>query len=390
MPEHHRLHNARLTAFLSGIFLGCVLGTRPLIPLLSSQNGASSFQVGVIVAVFALLPALVIVPVGRMAGRLAAWAKLFLTVFAASAGFALIFLFSGLPGIYVSQLVSGLAYALFLVAALEFIEHCSTPETRDSKVMRLSIGNAVGSFIGPAVGGGLSDLFGYEPTFLILGGVGIAASFLTFFLVRDEGKPQARRQAAGSAFGLLALPGFRRAIAISVLVLLGKDMYTAYFPLLGEQFGYSPTLIGVAVSLNALAGIFVRVFLTRMIGAFGKAAVLAGSFVLSAACFAVIPLFPQAAMQLALSFLLGLGLGIGQPLSMSESLAALPKDRLGDGLGLRISFNRTSQVASPVLFGGLSAWFGLSGIFWGVCLAILAGLYMIRNRANPGAGGQAQ
>lgn len=390
MPEHHRLRNARLTAFLSGIFVGCVLGTRPLIPLLSSQNGASSFQVGVIVAVFALLPALVIVPVGRLAGRLASWAKLFVTVLAASAGLVLIFLFPGLPGIYVSQLVSGLAYALFLVAALEFIEHCSTPETRDSNVMRLSIGNAVGSFIGPSVGGSLSDLAGYETTFLMLGGVGIAASFLTFFLAREEAKPQVRRQAGGSALGLLGIPGFRRAIAISVLVLLGKDMYTAYFPLLGEQFGYSPTLIGVAVSLNALAGIFVRVVLTRMIASFGKAAVLAGSFLLSAVCFAVIPLFPQAALQLVLSFLLGLGLGIGQPLSMSESLAALPKDRLSDGLGLRISFNRASQVASPVLFGGLSAVFGLSGIFWGVFLAMLAGVALFRNRANPGPSGQTQ
>lgn len=382
MSERYNIYNARLTSILSGIFLGCIFGTRPLIPLLSNQFGASNLQVGLIVAVFALLPAFVIVPFGRMLGRLAARWKLFLTVFTSSIGLVLPYLYPNLIGIYAAQLVSGLSYAMFLVVALEFIEHCSDPSTRDSNVMRLSVGNAIGSFLGPFAGGVLSDLWSYEQTFLALGVLGAAASFIAFLLVLSSGKPEAKRQPSGTAFKLLTLPNFRRAIYISVLVLLAKDMYTAYFPLLGKHYGFSSTIIGLAVSLNALAGIFIRMFLPRLIERHGRDGVLIGSLLFSTLFFALIPLFPQVSVQLAVSFLLGLGLGIGQPLSMSATLLALPKEQLSDGLGLRISLNRASQIASPVLFGGLSQLLGLSGIFWGVGIVMLFGVYIFRSRPD--------
>jgi predicted MFS family arabinose efflux permease len=381
MPDHH-LHNARLTSILSGIFLACIFGTRPLVPLLANQIGASNLEVGFIVSVFAVLPALVIVPMGRMIGRWSPRAKLFLTVFISSAGLLMVRLFPNMAGLCASQLIAGLTYAIFLVAALEFTGHCSTPSTRDGNVMRLSIGNAIGSFVGPAAGGALSDAFGYEQTFLILGATGMAASFITVFLIGANGKPETEAKSSGTSFKLLALPNFRRAIVISVLVLLAKDMYTAYFPLLGKQFGYSSTIIGLAVSVNALAGIFIRLLLPKLNGTFGKSAVLTGSFASAALFFILIPLLPQVSAQLAISLLLGLGLGIGQPMSMSETLAALPKERLSDGLGLRISFNRASQVASPVLFGAFSQLLGLASIFWGVGIIVLAGCFAVRNRAG--------
>jgi len=378
------IRNTTLTAVLSCIIFACIFGTRPLVPLLSDQIGASHLQIGLIVAVFAILPALFIVSFGRIIGRFSSRRKMFLTMFVTGIGLTMPYFFPNLPGIYAAQLISGLPYAMYLVVSLEFIENCSDSSTRDRNVMRLSVGNAAGTFIGPMAGGALSDLFSYETTFLILGLTGIASSFITFFLSRGEEPPKAKLKPSGTALGLLALPNFRRAIYISVLVLLAKDMYTAYFPLLGNDFGFTTTIIGLAVSINSLAGIFVRLFMPNLIEKFGRDWVLIGSFLLSALFFAAIPLFSQISVQFAISFVLGLGLGIGQPLSMSETLLALPKERLSDGLGLRISMNRASQAATPVLFGGLSHLVGLSGIFWGVGLVILAGVYAIGFRERNG------
>ncbi|MFC0557602.1 hypothetical protein ACFFH4_00860 [Halalkalibacter alkalisediminis] len=66
-----------------------------------------------------------------------------------------------------------------------------------------------------------------------------------------------------------------------------------------------------------------------------------------------------------LSFILGLSLGMGAPLSISRTITTLPKNRVGEGLGLRLSLNRLTQVVFPVLLVPLSldyqVCFDLSG-----------------------------
>jgi MFS family permease len=78
----------------------------------------------------------------------------------------------------------------------------------------------------------------------------------------------------------------------------------------------------------------------------------------------MIPFSEQVAFWMILSFLLGIGLGIGQPLSISTTITYSPEHRIAEVLGLRLSFNRLTQVLAPLILGGLSGIIGIHAVFW--------------------------
>jgi MFS family permease len=85
------------------------------------------------------------------------------------------------------------------------------------------------------------------------------------------------------------------------------------------------------------------------------------------------PAFPVLSTMLALSFLLGLGLGVAQPMMMAVLHRASPPDRIGEAAGLRMTLINGTQTFLPTAFGAFGAAFGLSAIFWGMALLIAGG-----------------
>jgi MFS family permease len=80
---------------------------------------------------------------------------------------------------------------------------------------------------------------------------------------------------------------------------------------------------------------------------------------------------------------MGLGLGCGQPLSISTTYSASPKDRTGEVLGLRLAVNRFSQLVAPVFFGGLGAFGGLVLVFYVSGVFLMGGAWLFRREQLP-------
>jgi len=72
------------------------------------------------------------------------------------------------------------------------------------------------------------------------------------------------------------------------------------------------------------------------------------------------------------AFLLGLGLGSAQPLTIMLTYHHAPQGRSGEALGMRLTVNKITQIAIPLVFGGI-AFFGLYPVFWANAAFLLAG-----------------
>jgi MFS family permease len=95
--------------------------------------------------------------------------------------------------------------------------------------------------------------------------------------------------------------------------------------------------------------------------------------------------FAQGAPTLGvLSFLLGLGLGSGQPMVMSLLHLHAPAGRVGEAVGVRMSLVQSSSVAVPLLFGAVGSSLGLAPVFWSVGVCLAASGYLTRR--GPGRG----
>jgi MFS family permease len=73
------------------------------------------------------------------------------------------------------------------------------------------------------------------------------------------------------------------------------------------------------------------------------------------------------------SILLGLALGLVQPMVMSLLHQLTPDTRHGEALGLRMMAINASCVVMPVLFGTAGAVIGIAGVFWFSGVAVASG-----------------
>jgi MFS family permease len=94
------------------------------------------------------------------------------------------------------------------------------------------------------------------------------------------------------------------------------------------------------------------------------------------------PLVSSFPLLTGLSFVLGLGLGCGSPLSMILAYNRAPAGRSGEAIGLRQTVNKATEVVMPLIFGSLSTALGMPPVFWMEAL-ILAWAGALMRRETP-------
>ena len=78
------------------------------------------------------------------------------------------------------------------------------------------------------------------------------------------------------------------------------------------------------------------------------------------------------------AFLLGLGVGCGQPMSMSIIYALAPAGRASEAAGLRVMVNNVTHLVIPLLFGSLGTAFGYMPVFLSNSALLTAGGFLMR------------
>jgi sugar phosphate permease len=163
---------------------------------------------------------------------------------------------------------------------------------------------------------------------------------------------------------LISARGVPAGMFASLALLATVDVLTAYLPVLGVQRGISPAVVGALLSLRAATSIISRVLIPWMIPRLGRIRLLAASAAGSALLTAALPLSGSIAVLGALLAAAGFLLGIGQPLTMSMVVHAVPSDTRGTALAIRLTGNRFGQVATPAAAGLVAGAAGVSAAFW--------------------------
>jgi MFS family permease len=106
---------------------------------------------------------------------------------------------------------------------------------------------------------------------------------------------------------------------------------------------------------------------------------ITGALAVSALAFVAVPFMNAPVLIAIASFLLGLGLGCGQPLTMILAFNAAPRERAAEAIAMRLAVSYGAHVVIPPVFGVLGAAFGLAPIFW-TCAALLGGGSLLTRR----------
>ena len=87
---------------------------------------------------------------------------------------------------------------------------------------------------------------------------------------------------------------------------------------------------------------------------------------------------------IALSFLLGIGLGCAQPMIMAALYSASPPGRQGEVDGMRTTMINASQTFMPLAFGAAGTALGMNPILWAMAVLLLGGSWLA-GRRRPAA-----
>jgi MFS family permease len=151
-----------------------------------------------------------------------------------------------------------------------------------------------------------------------------------------------------------------------------------YFPLLAENMGISPTMTGILLSFSGLSMLIIRFMQSFLVHSFGRMNILSCSLFVTAIIYLMLPFVPWIVFIFLIIGILGAGLGLAQPLSTAAVLEATLPERRGEVLGAQMAINRISQFIIPLIFGGIGGLIGVSAIFWGSGLVLMAFGYWTR------------
>ncbi|MEW6335442.1 MAG: MFS transporter [Thermodesulfobacteriota bacterium] len=362
-----------LTFALALSIMTIVQAGRVLLTLYALALGAQPFAVGLLAAAFSVLPMLLSWQIGRFTDRFGSrWPLLFGTV-GGACGMLLPYFVSGLPAIFAAGVMNGLLFAFSGSSLQNLVGLLSRPETSARNFSNYSVLISTTGFGGPLLAGFSIDHAGHAVACLYLVLLSLVPAGLLAF--RGGILPGGSRAAppAGSLWEMLAGSGLWRVLATGSLVVSGIDLFQVYMPIYGHAVGLSASAIGVVLAMFSLSAFVVRLFLPRLIFRFTEARVLALSFCIGAVSFLLVPFFEGAVMLALISFLFGLGMGCGQPITLMMTYGHSPQGRSGEAMGLRVTVNHMTRVVVPVLFGSVGSLFGLLPVFWVNALLLASG-----------------
>ncbi|MFB3054502.1 MAG: MFS transporter [Alphaproteobacteria bacterium] len=353
---------------LSPIWLGLVLGCRPVLPLfLSIHVGALLDRLGArrVMLIFAIL------------GMLAP------------------LLYPALPWIWaivVGQLLWGLADTTSWIGAQALVGKMM--EGRTVYAGRLSFVSRIANVMGPLLVGAAWDAWGPTGAFVLcfVWGIGGVAAVLALPDLPppargDRAEPGPHRGRSGlrallpeisdyrDAFRLAALPTVAITLAMGMMNHVGGNIQGTFYVVWLDQVGIPGTLIGALISIANLAagiGALFAASLARVFKAYWLLWFVVWASIVLICITPLLGTFVAFAMVLALRSLIS---GVHQPLVISLMLNTAGTDAQGRAIGLRSTANRITAIGAPVAMGGIAEVIGIEASFY--VMGVIASLAMI-------------
>lgn len=375
MPSQTPPHSAKLPVS-SGALSLCILvmlvhmaisGGRVAVTLSALQLGRSTFEVGVLIAVFALLPMLFSVKAGRLIDAIGPYKPLQISAVVVCVGALLPFIWQDLTTLIIAAVCVGVGHMTFQIGVQGQVGRAST-EQRLRNFSLLSLTISISGFFGPLIAGFSIDHLGHRWAFLFLAiGPAVAAygvKKLQSILVESHANAHHPDTKTHRLMDLLKVKSLQRVFIANVLLSSAWDTHMFVVPIYGVNIGLSASTIGLILASFAIATVGVRLCLPIIQKHMRPWHLIHIAMVGASVNFLLYPFCSQVWLLMTMSFLLGLALGSTQPGVLALLQHHAPVGRTGEAFGLRMALINTCQVSLPLAFGALGTIIGVMPLFW--------------------------
>ena len=353
-------------------------GSKVLMALTAIDLDASPATIGVLYAMYSVFPVLLSVYAGKFSDRHGFRLPALIGSCGLLASLLVPFVFPHLALLFVAASLAGMCHIFYVVAIQHLIGSIGegVERTRNYSIFALCVG--LTTLVGPLVSGFSIDGIGHRAAWLVLAGFP-AVAVLVLLLARSlRSRPLPPPRPAGQRriIDLVGNAPLRRVLLATAFLETGMEAFNFLMPIYGHSIGLTASQIGIVMGTFGLALMAVRSVMTALVRRSSEERVFSLSLFLAGAACVGFPLVSSFALLATMSFVLGLGLGCGAPLSMTLSYNRAPAARTGEAIGLRQTVNKGIETTMPLVFGLISAAFGAMPVYWlgALMLAIGGGL----------------
>lgn len=366
-------------------------GSRVAVLLTAVHLGLSTFDVGLLVAFFALLPMLLSVTAGRLMDRVGPFRPMRAGAGLALLGVLLPLVWQHWIALSLTAVCVGVGHMIFQLG-IQGQLGLGDANRRLRNYSWLALVLAISGFGGPLLAGLSIDHLGHRWVFGLLA---ISPLLALLGLIRQRGAliethtpadpAQATTPAKRKVTDLLSIRPLRYALGANLLLAGAWDTHMFLVPLYGVQRDLSATTIGVILASFSAATFLIRTLLPWIQRHATPWQLIRIALVTAGLNFLVYPFFSEVWLLMTLSFVLGLSLGCTQPGILSLLQQHAPEGRKAEAFGVRMALINGSQVCLPVAFGALGAALGVMPLFWATAACVFSGAWLTRRAGREPA-----
>ena len=346
-------------------------------------HGGTSFEVGAMLSMVALVPAFFALSAGRLLDRLGPRRPIYFGLLCVFAAGMLTLLFptdsAGLAPLFGACLLVGVAFMLSNTVVQRLAGDVATPETRTTAFSIMAMTASASGVLTPVITGYVIERAGYSAFYSFCIGASIVMAvmlmlpaFVAVYPRTLKTKSKARQE-KGRAVDFLKRADLRAMLAVSVMISVAWEVGNLLIPVYCASVQLSPSEIGWILGSFSAATFAVRLLMPLFLRFLSDWQMITGTLFVGGAAFAVFPFFTNLFELMATAFLLGMGLGASLPNILSLMYKLSPPGRIGEVIGLRLMLMNLSKAGFPVAMGALGAVIGAGTALWGLAVFLLCG-----------------
>ncbi len=360
-----------LAIFSSMLGVGIIV---PLLPIYARDLGATGTELGLLVASYFIARTILMPFMARLSDRTGR--KLFISVgllIYAAASLGYIFANNVLHLIIVRS-IQGFAGSMIVPIAMAYVGDLA-PEGEEGKWMGYTNAAFFSGFgIGPILGGILSETFGMDLPFYLMGGLSLLAFLVTVPLL-----PNIKPDIADTKKGLPIKAVAKNRIVGGILIYrftmsLGIGVFTAFLPVYAsENVGLSSTFIGILVGTSTFLMSFLAAPFGRIVDKINKRMVIILGNLVYLSSLASIPLAGNFLILLTVCIFRGIGGATSLPPATALMVQEGRKFGMGSAMALLTMAMNIGMSLGPIIGGLITDALNVSSIFYIVAIAVLVG-----------------
>ena len=372
-----------LMAFLSQAGFG---GSRVAVSLHALQLTSNQFAIGLVIALYSLCPMLLSIVIGRFADRAPPRRLVVVGSVIMTVALLVPFFVPGLAVLCAAAFVLGFAHQVFSLPIEALVGGIGGPEKRARNYALITMSWSAANFAGPVMAGFSIDYLGQTQVYVVLAAFTLAPVAMLAFtpnLLPRKGKSHEGADVRGSVLELWRMPSLRITMIAAGIVGSAQDLFQFYMPIYGHSIGLSASAIGTILGVCSLAAFVIRSILPFLAKKASEAQILGGAIFTAAFAFLLFPFFANPYALGAIAFVLGLGVGCAQPMTMSLLYVLAPANRLAEAFGLHKTLRNATHLVVPLVFGSVGTAFGFGAVFFSNSALLAAGGLLMRKVGIP-------